>query len=195
VDESIDPAREKSALRERMRIVRANIPAPNRARMARAAEERLFSEPALKTPGAWLVFWSFGTEIDTHGVVRRLHGEGRRVLLPFIVGGRMEAADLRIGQRLVPTGYGPMAPSDPVAVDPAEIDVAVAPGLAFDRRGFRLGYGGGHFDGFLQRMRPDAMRSGFCLQVQIVDEVPTVPSDEPVDLVITEADTFVCRSR
>jgi 5-formyltetrahydrofolate cyclo-ligase len=194
VGERVDSSREKPDLRERMRALRATIPAAERAGMAREAESRLLSEPALKPAGTFLVFWSFGTEIDTHGVVRRLRGAGRRVLLPFIGAGRMEAA-VWTGQPLGPSGYGPMAPEDPVAVDPGEIDAVVAPGLAFDRRGFRLGYGGGHFDGFMRRMRPDALRAGFCFHIQMVDRVPNSPTDEPVDLVITERETFPCHSR
>jgi 5-formyltetrahydrofolate cyclo-ligase len=196
VDEWIyPPADEKWTLRELMRAVRERIPASDRAHMARAAEERLLSEPAVKAARMLLVFWSFGHEIDTHGVIGRLQAEGRGVLLPFIDGGRMEAAAFRGDDQLAPSRYGSMAPADPVVVDPTEIDVALAPGLAFDRRGFRLGYGGGHFDGFLPRLRPGALRVGYCFHVQMVDHVPNGPGDEPVDLVITDQETFTCGSR
>jgi 5-formyltetrahydrofolate cyclo-ligase len=178
-----------------MRTVRTSIPPPARADMARAAEERLLSVPAVNAARTLLVFWSFGPEIDTQGVIERLRSEGRRVLLPFIEGGRMEAALFRADDDLVPTGYGPMAPAGPAAVDPAGIDVALAPGLAFDARGYRLGYGGGHFDRFLPRLRPDALRVGYCFHLQIVDRVPNGPEDEPVDLVITDRETFTCGGR
>jgi 5-formyltetrahydrofolate cyclo-ligase len=62
----------------------------------------------------------------------------------------------------------------------------VAPGLAFDRAGRRLGYGGGYFDGFLPRLRPDCPVVGVCFAEQLVDAVPAGPRDRGVDVVVTD---------
>ena len=191
----MEPAGAKSALRERMRMTRAEIPPVDRAQMAIAARERFLLLPEVQAAGTVLLSWSFGSEIDTHGIIERLRAEGRRVVLPFVRGDEMNVAALGDEGELVPTGYGPKEPARPAPVDPGEVDVAVAPGLAFDVRGFRLGYGGGHFDRFLARLGPDAVRVGLCFHSQLVDRVPHGPGDEPVDVVVTDRETFICHGR
>jgi 5-formyltetrahydrofolate cyclo-ligase len=67
------------------------------------------------------------------------------------------------------------------------VDLVITPGLAFDRRGHRLGYGGGHYDRYFARLQRSALRVGVGFSIQLVDELPTEPSDRPVDLVVTDA--------
>ena len=73
-----------------------------------------------------------------------------------------------------------------MAVDPEKIDVVVSPGLAFDRRGHRLGYGGGYYDRYLARLHAHASRVGIGFAVQLLDEVPAEETDQPVDVVVTD---------
>ena len=63
------------------------------------------------------------------------------------------------------------------------------PLLAFDRRGYRLGYGGGFYDRTLERLRArhPVLAVGFAFSAQEVDEVPTEPTDQPLDAIVTEA--------
>lgn len=105
----------------------------------------------------------------------------------------MEAAEVRPGDELRPTDYGPREPAGAAPVDPGEVEVVVTPGLAFDRAGRRLGYGGAHYDRFLDRLRPDAVRVGIAFTAQLVDEVPAGPRDRRVQVVVTEAGAIDCR--
>jgi 5-formyltetrahydrofolate cyclo-ligase len=66
----------------------------------------------------------------------------------------------------------------------------VAPGLAFDRDGNRLGYGGGHYDRYLARLGRRAPRVGVAFSLQIVDRVPADEGDERVDVVATDQGSF-----
>jgi phosphomannomutase len=76
--------------------------------------------------------------------------------------------------------------ADATAVDPAEIDVALVPGLAFDRTGVRLGRGGGHYDRLLIRLRPDALIVGVTPAALVVDRLPREPHDRLVTHLATE---------
>jgi 5-formyltetrahydrofolate cyclo-ligase len=181
----------KRALRARMREARAAIDAGERAALASRVQERLAGLEDLEGSGAVLLFYSFGTELPTSGLIRLLLERGRPVLLPYLdPGGAMEAAELLPGDEPVRSGYGPKEPPRRVAVHPEEVAVAIAPGLAFDRTGRRLGYGGGHYDRYLARLGPGAARVGIGFAVQVVDEVPAGPHDVLLDTVVTEAETI-----
>ena len=186
--------RDKDALRAQMRGVRASIDPEERARMVRAVEERLAALREFAAAGTVLLFYSFGSEVGTAGVARRVLGEGKRLLLPFLADEGMEAAEVVPGDELSPTAYGPREPARRVAVNPRKVDLVVTPGLAFDRAGRRLGYGGGHYDRYLARLRPDAIRVGIGFSVQVVDEVPAGPADQQVHLVVTDAEVIDCRT-
>lgn len=175
-----------------MLAVRASIPEWARRSLGARIEERLFELPEAEAAGTVLLYDAFGAEAPTASMLDRFRARGARVLLPYLHEGSMEASEVRPGEDLVATDYGPREPRDPAAVDPGAIDLVVAPGLAFDRRGGRLGYGGGRFDRYLARLRPDARRVGVGFHAQVVDHVPLEPGDEPVDLVVTDAETVAC---
>jgi 5-formyltetrahydrofolate cyclo-ligase len=183
---TVDRSEEKNALRDRMRRARAAIPPGERAVLAARVEARLLTLPQLRDARTVLLFYSFGTEVPTKVLARRLLERGHRVLLPYLSGEAMEAAEVRPGSRLEATDYGPKEPVDRMAVDPEKIDVVVSPGLAFDRRGHRLGYGGGYYDRYLARLHAHAARVGIGFTVQLVDEVPAAETDQPVDVVVTD---------
>jgi 5-formyltetrahydrofolate cyclo-ligase len=183
---------EKAELRRRMRRARQGIPADQRARMAEIVADRLFALPEAASARTLLLFYSFGSEVATAGMAARVRAEGKRLLLPYVEDA-MEAAEVREGDELVRAPYGAREPARRVPVDPAAVEVVVTPGLAFDLRGNRLGYGGGYYDRYLARLRSDTVRIGIGYAVQIVDRVPAGPADQPVDLVVTEADVIDCR--
>ena len=104
-----------------------------------------------------MVFTSLPTEPDTGTWPAHLAALGFEVFTPLVDG-----PDLRV------------VPGD---VDPATLDVVLVPGLAFTADGARLGQGGGHFDRFLPRLRPDCLTIGVGYREQLVDDLPTEPHD------------------
>ncbi|MFN2543165.1 MAG: 5-formyltetrahydrofolate cyclo-ligase [Actinomycetota bacterium] len=180
----------KQRLRNRMRAARAAISPAERPVLAGRAESRLLALPEVRDARCVLLFYSFGSEIPTAVLIRRLLARGRRILLPYLTEESMEAAEVRRGDPLEPTTYGPREPTHRVPVDPASVDVVITPGLAFDRRGNRLGYGGGHYDRYLERLHPAAARVGIGFHIQLVEEIPAEDVDEPVDVIVTDAEVI-----
>ena len=178
---------EKEQLRGSMRRLRAAIPAAERSRLAELVEEALFGLPDVLAARTILLFYSFGTEVATAGMAQRILGSGTRLLLPYLAeDGAMQAAEVRAGDALDQTAYGPREPRARIAVDPETVDVVVTPGLAFDREGNRLGYGGGYYDRYLARMGGAILRVGVAFSLQLVDRVPHEQEDQPVDVVVTD---------
>jgi 5-formyltetrahydrofolate cyclo-ligase len=185
----------KSELREYMRAIRRSVPPVERNHLAGLMEGRLLTLASLREARTVLVFYSFGTEVATRGIREGLGAEGKRVLLPFLLGEEIEAADDRPDLPRAATSYGPNEPGGRTPVDPGEIDLVITPGLAFDRKGNRLGYGGGFYDRYLSRLGREALRVGVGFRFQLVDEVPNGPADQPVHLVVTDAEVVDCSNR
>ncbi len=164
---------------------------PLTERQARSAKifERLRALAAYEAARTVAVFVSCRSEVDTRPVVEDLLKRGRRAAVPRVTGkGEMEfhritdpSLDLEDG------AFGLREPRPALErVPPGDIDLLIAPGAAFDPRGFRVGYGGGFFDRYLRRLRPDCPVVSLAFEIQIVDRVPAEPFDEPVGLIVTE---------
>lgn len=182
----------KAVLRSEMRAARDAIPAEERLRLGEEVAERLFGLPAVTGTGTVLLFYSFGSEVPTARIIQRLIDTGHRVLLPYLDSSKMEAAELGPGDSLVTTAYGAKEPAKRVPVEPSEVTTVVAPGLAFDPRGYRLGYGAGHYDRYLSRLSRRATRIGIGFHNQVVPAVPHGPADQRLDMVVTDRETIVC---
>ena len=189
-----EPTARKATLRDRMRLIRDAIPPDERARRARLIEDRLLGLSEFRAAGMVLLFYSFGSEVTTTAIAEHILAEGKRLFLPYLTPQGMEAAEVLPGDPLLPSGYGPREPSRRHPLDPAEVDLVVTPGLAFDRRGFRLGYGGGHYDRYLSRLRPETTRIGLAYSAQLIDRVPEESSDQKLHLVVTDSETVDCRT-
>jgi 5-formyltetrahydrofolate cyclo-ligase len=170
-----------------MRQLRLSIPPPVRAELGERVAEHVLALPEVADARAVMVFYSFGAELPTATLIERLHRDGRRVLLPYLeTVGTMEAAEIAPDDVLAPTAYGPKEPTRRAPVDPTEVEVVIAPGLAFDLSGRRLGYGGGHYDRYMGRLRRGVPRIGIGFSAQVVREVPAGEGDQLLDAVVTE---------
>lgn len=91
--------------------------------------------------------------------------------------------------RLVRHAFGMLEPAaDLPEVEPAAVHLALVPAVAYDRRGWRLGYGGGYFDRFLQGFQGVSL--GVTYEALLLDELPHTGHDMPVDWIVTEAGIF-----
>jgi 5-formyltetrahydrofolate cyclo-ligase len=179
-------ADEKRAMRARMRAMRDAIPPRDRAAMSREITRLLVDLPETKAADCVFVFNSFASEVGTHTLIERLVADGRRVCVPVLVDGALEAAAYTPGQAVVPSGYGAMEPRHRSIVEAFRIDLVVVPGLAFDRRGHRLGYGGGYYDRYLRRLPPAVRRISPAFHHQVVARVPRGDGDERVHAIVTD---------
>jgi 5-formyltetrahydrofolate cyclo-ligase len=80
-------------------------------------------------------------------------------------------------------------------VDIGEVDLAVVPGVAFDREGGRMGHGKGYYDRLLGRARPDTPLVGLAFECQLFAEIPMDENDVPMDKIITEREVYRGRGR
>lgn len=181
---------EKDALRARMRELRDAIPDSERAERGLAVAERVLR--AVESRRLVFIFLSFGSEVPTDPICERLAAAGHALAVPHIDGGELTPVGYEPQEATTSAVWGIREPAVLRPIDPDEIDAVVAPGLAFGRDGFRVGYGGGFYDRLLRRCRPDVLRAGICFQEQAVPEVPHDPNDEPLYLILTDTETIAC---
>jgi len=180
----------KAALRRAVLLRRDALPEGERALLSGSIVATVLDLPAYETAHVVLAYASFGTELRTDELLRRVLADGKTLLLPRVGRDglglyevRDLAGDLKPGTWNI---HEPVPDRCPLA-DPRGVNLALIPGVAFDRRGRRLGYGGGFYDRLLAGgLREATPRVSGAFEVQVVDEVPVDPHDAPVDLVVTE---------
>jgi 5-formyltetrahydrofolate cyclo-ligase len=180
----------KRALRTRVRALRDALEAAERALGSRSIATAVLELPEVRAISTAMVFASFGSEVDTMPIVEGLLDRGVRVALPRVEGADLVPIAFRAGDPLVEAAFGMPEPAAGEHVPPLEIDLAVTPGLAFDRTGRRVGYGGGFYDRFFATARPGLVKVAVCFAVQLVDEVPHGAHDVAVDVVVTEREVL-----
>lgn len=161
-----------------------------------AVEARLFSYEPFVSARTVMFFVSFRSEVLTEGMIKRALDAGKCVVAPVV---RLETRELVASElkdfdsELAEGAYGIPEPKPEFVrpVPPEEIDFAAVPGLAFDRAGHRVGYGGGFYDRFIERLRPDAHLAALAFSFQLFDEVPFQQHDRKIHAVITDAETLI----
>lgn len=183
-----DLKRAKRLVRRRVLTARDEMSGSERREASARIAERVMSLPEIERASTVMVFWAFGSEPDTTPLIEGLHTRDVRIALPRIVDGDLDPRAFVPGDPVTETSFGACEPADGDVIDPAEIDVVVTPGVAFDLSGRRVGYGGGFYDRFFRRTREDAARTGIAFDVQLVDDdLPNGHFDLGVDAVVTES--------
>ena len=194
------PARQE--LRIRLLALRRAQAPELAARRARAAQERLLAAPCWRDAQSVALYAGVRDEIATDLLLRETWASGREAWLPRVLPGargRMEFARCLGPDDLAPGAFGLMEPRPELSgKGPGDSafrpELMLVPGVAFDRRGGRMGYGGGFYDRFLEALaarggaRCPAL--GFCFGLQLVEAVPRAPWDRPVDGICTEGELF-----
>lgn len=186
------PSLRKDALR---RLALARRDALSLAARARAAERLVELIGGLDLPAAAVVagFWPIRSEIDPRPALEMLAARGHALALPVVLADRrvMIFRRWRPGEALIAAPFGLSEPGiDAAEVDP---DVLLMPLAAFDRRGQRIGYGGGYYDRALERLERTTapLKIGLAHGVQEIERVPDEPHDRRLDLILTEAGVIV----
>lgn len=152
--------------------------------------EGLFTWLSRRLPGTVAAFLAMPGEVDVSPLFDRLPG-WRWVLARVEADRSMTFRDRAVPRETHPLGMGQPADAGPVT-PVREIDVFLTPGVAFDRRGGRLGRGGGFYDRVLSERRTDSAAVGITISRWVVETVPMEPHDQRVDWLATEEGVIRC---
>jgi 5-formyltetrahydrofolate cyclo-ligase len=179
-------AAEKAVLRTRLLAARARLTPEQRSTAGRALRDAILSLPETQMAGTVAAYYSIASEPETHALVFALWKRGSYVLLPVLRPdldldwASYEGPDsLRPGPRGLAEPTEPPRGGDAVA----RADLVIVPALAVDRRGVRLGRGGGSYDRALARVGRQVPTVTLLYDSELLDEVPAGPHDQRVRLV------------
>jgi 5-formyltetrahydrofolate cyclo-ligase len=185
----------KSVLRHRAREYRARLSLPEIHRLSIDMMARLIALPEILSARTLHVYWpDVGRgEPDLRSLIGVLRARKCRIALPIIQGTDGPSPTLYQGlfegeTRLVPGPYDLLEPVNREPIDPAELDVVIAPALIVGRNGHRVGHGAGYYDRFLADVNCPAVVAVYsaCL----VEHAPFEDHDIPVDVIVTENETL-----
>ena len=161
---------------------------PRVSELSRRLAEIFLSEVPVPSGGTVSAYVAIGEEADPALLLDALRARGHVIALPRVAG-RGKPLDFHrydAGQALVPGGFGLLEPArDWPQIEP---DILVVPLLAFDARGYRVGYGAGFYDRTLARLRArrDVIAVGFAFADQEFETVPHDENDQRLDGIVTE---------
>ncbi|MEX2114087.1 MAG: 5-formyltetrahydrofolate cyclo-ligase [Pirellulales bacterium] len=195
----MEPQEIKKAIREQ---AHANRKAQeNKDELSRVICEKFTSLPEYAAAGCVLAYIDVRTEVRTRHYLATLLASGKRVAVPYCVDDILQLFLLASMEELSIGMYKILEPKPELRdlpekqVDVREVDLIMVPGVAFDRRGARMGHGFGYYDKLLEHARLETPLVALAFECQLFPEIPTQPHDIFMDKIITEQTIFEGKGR
>lgn len=180
--------------RELRRRVREELSALSRSELVRSDDAlfaRFLALPQVEAARTIFAFWGIpGKEPDTSRLIGELVRRGKTVGLPrMLPEHRMEVRRYDPDRPLVKVSFGISEPGeDCPLLEREDIGLVLVPAVCYDRLGYRLGFGGGYYDRWLEGF--SGVKVGLCREAVLRDAVPTEAHDAKVDILLTERESL-----
>ena len=188
----------KKSLRKKYIQLRENIPAEKREEDSKLIFEQLRNEQIYQDSQVIFVFVSFENEINTHNFILRALEDGKTICAPLVVSSsELVAYQITNFSELEKDKFGILSPNPNKAkkILPEEIDLAIVPLLAFNKDGYRLGYGKGYYDQYLPKLNSNCKKIGVAFSTQFAESLPVEIYDYPLNKILTETGFFPLTKR
>jgi 5-formyltetrahydrofolate cyclo-ligase len=198
-DKLMDSQELKKSIREQ---AHANRQAQtNKDELSAAICQTFMGLPEFTAAGTVMVYIDVRTEVRTRHALPALLQSGKRIVVPYCVERELELFLLESMDELAIGMYKILEPKPELRDAPGkrieveELDLVMAPGVAFDRNGGRMGHGFGYYDKLLEHVRPDAPLVALAFECQLFPEIPTQVHDVYMDKIITEQAVYTGKGR
>lgn len=182
---------EKKQLRTQVRKELATLSPEELTKSDQAMFDAFLALPQVQQAKTIFAFWGIpGKEPDTAKLIGKLVAQGKVIGLPrMLPEHQMEVRQYSPDRPLVQVSFGISEPGeDCPLMAKEEIDLILVPAVCYDRQGYRLGFGGGYYDRWLEHFT--GFRAGLCREAVLQDKVPTETHDSRVDLLLTERESL-----
>src|SRR5262249_1424390 len=188
---------EKKQLRKLLRSQRRALSPTEVTAKSRLITERLRTFIPFQHARTLVLYSADEQEVQTEMIWQEAVAQGKAVYYPRITGDRADLEFVRRypGDRLIPGLFGILIPPGGDLLSGLQgTDIVLTPGVGFDRQGGRLGRGKGYYDRAFRGVLSGALRVALAYAFQVVSHIPTTPSDERVQYLMTEAEVIDCAS-
>lgn len=163
-------------------------------KMSNQIAHRLYENTYWKTAATIGITISKGKEVNTYPIIQQGWEEGKKIAVPkcYPKEKRMEFRYIHSFDQLESVYFGLKEPivAETELCEAKEIDLMIVPGIVFDPKGYRIGYGGGYYDRYLKHFHQQTISLAFSCQ--IIDKIPFDDHDIPVKQIITEIGAVNC---
>ncbi len=170
---------------------------PGKERLSRLIFDRIAALPEYRQAASTMFYVATGDEVRTWAALCSALASGKRVVVPYCYGRRLELFGLHSTSELAPGAFGVLEPRVELrqltgrrpAAD--ELDLIIVPGIAFDPHGARLGRGLGYYDRFLATVPDTTLIIAPAFECQLLPHIPVEPHDVTMNLVVTEQRVYI----
>ena len=154
--------------------------------------DKLLNLDCIKNAKNIMLYLDFNNEVSTDSLIKKLLNLGKIVSSPITLKEERklipsQITDLKNGIQYGAYNIREPKPECSPAINIKDLDVIIVPAVAYDKNCYRLGYGGGFYDRFLENLRKAAVTIGIAFDLQIFDEVPKEAHDAQLDYIVTES--------
>lgn len=186
-------AEQKKKLRTKYLEKRNQMEPEKRKEASKRIKEWVFANKRYKAADTVFVYASYKTEVETKEIIQGALRQGKRVALPKVHGTKIFFYEIKSWEDLFPGYQGILEPqnTNKEPIVPSGNHVMLVPGAVFDRKGGRIGYGGGYYDQYLDRIfevygyRPYCIGLAFACQIH-AGKIPMEEHDKKMDCILTE---------
>ncbi len=180
----------KAALRRKLISKRDFLSEQERQSAARQITKTLLESAEYKNAETIFIYYSVNSEVDTQQIIARALADRKKVALPAVLSKtEMGAYLIENTSSLQSDHFGIPTPEikETNYVNPQTINLAIVPLLAYNRQGYRIGYGRGYYDRYLARLNPHCVKIGVAYKEQRQEDIPVFLYDYPLDKILTQS--------
>lgn len=157
--------------------------------------EKLLKLDCIKNAKTIMLYLDFNNEVATDNLIIKLINLGKTVASPITLKEERKLIPSQITNLKNGIQYGAYNIREPKPeyspeINIKDLDVVIVPAVAYDKNCYRLGYGGGFYDRFLENLREDAVTIGIAFDLQIFNQIPKEDHDAQLDYIVTESTIF-----
>ena len=178
---------DKKKIREEYKTIRKNI--PDKDKKSEAIFNEIINNPLYQQAEVIALYNSTKDEVDTHRLIEYSRSLGKTVCLPRVLGYDLIFFGITDETKYQTSSFGITEPIGGLVYAPEKIDLVIVPGIAFDKEGNRIGYGGGYYDRYLEWSKLPSI--AICFEEQIIEEPLQMEEyDMKVNIVQTDKNRY-----
>ena len=176
----------KNELRKIYKLKRREMTVEEVEVKSKKACKHFLESDLYKNADTLMLYMPLGKETDTTDIIKRAFADGKRVAFPVTdeASAQITPCYATVDAEFSKGGFSVKEPDVKVVANAKDLDVIIVPGIAFDVQGNRIGFGKGCYDKLL--VKTNALKVGFCYDLQICDNIPADEFDIKMDYIITE---------